>query len=317
MVLDNLEDNTNIHETPPNDTTISEQSHVTSSKHDEEESPFILHILFLLDELNKKVDSLNITSMLNDTIRKHCLKLFKLISERKYDECMDYVKSFCGDTQYQQEIFGYETIYANNYINNIKKDIKDYNNRLLTIVQIINENLNKIEKYGIKTINNLEKLFPNTEIVLSVEKLLKKNKQFEEQLIKQKISIDTTKDLQNLRECNINLQESENKLRIENSNLKKELLVAKNEVDNVTDVLKKKKVMIERQTKVISLLQKKVLNQPKDELPIQEIKTKIEVLDKLMGKVKNDEKSSNAINEEIRDLRRRLFDFNLLVQKKQ
>lgn len=196
----------------------------------------------------------------------------------------------------------------------LKKDIFDFNKSILTfcienknqVKSIQDDTKSKIKKFkndisdifGLTEEHSIDQFF--NELLDKIRRIYNENKNIkqENKHLKESSDIkdlkkeieDKKNDIKQLQSQNISFSEVITKLDTTNIKLKKECIILSNEYKKLVDSLKSKNTIIEKQKRILEVLQKQVGG--KENIVIDDLKRKIE---RLKHKIEN-EKSQEKIN---------------------
>ncbi|KAF9763333.1 hypothetical protein NGRA_1342 [Nosema granulosis] len=233
----------------------------------------------------------------------------------------------------------YET-YIEKYLSiskNINKDVEDIKinieNKLRDFVLVFNginstyqiklakEENNKDNSGSPLGFDNVDSLFNS--VVENFIKINNENNKLSEELDNLKTNRDINtmnkiiennkKTIKKLQDENVSFSNAVNKLNEINIKLKKECVLISSEYKKLAETNKERKRTIEKQKRVIELLQSKLGENLTS--PLEEIKYKMEKLKTEIAKEKDPEKKNNLIKN-FEDTERRLKDFEHIYNKK-
>lgn len=226
---------------------------------------------------------------------------------------MDYLVKTGGDIASAGDLEKSEAIWESTRISSIKRATREFMARMGKLIWEIERDVEVLGSAKIDVLDELNVIFPKKEIISSVRDVLHKNKVLEEKIKSHRASIDTMAEVKELRENNIKLQNNVNKLTETSAKLKKEYLLACNELNGLRDMVRKKNGVIDKQGKIIDVLQKS-FSKPENGFPINDIKMKIDSLKMCIEQETGKEEKKKLIDEMV-DLEKRLFDYLNLTRK--
>lgn len=190
-------------------------------------------------------------------------------------------------------------------ISNIKSEIKEFMHKYNTIlsnykIEYNDEDLMTFFKNLLDTLKRLNQEYQNLK---NEYKSIKESSDVSElkKLLEEKKMV--IKQLQNE---NISFSEAITKLDTNNIKLKKECVILSNEYKKLVESVKLKNKIIEKQKKVLEVLQKQ--GSKKNDFPIDDLKNKIGKIKMKIEKELSEEKKTKLINE-LNDCTKRIEDF--------
>ncbi|KAF7683498.1 hypothetical protein TCON_1298 [Astathelohania contejeani] len=264
---------------------------------------YLVNIYNLFVSINNKLDFLG--------SREH-KKILALLKLGRIEEAKEQLSYTVGDVSIVDVLIGKEL----DIINNKLRDLLD---KISQLKQKETEKKRKLRSVLEKEIKpNLKKEIKREMIELIIEELGIANEHRIEdnddigniiQKYKHKYEEKNKLIISKLQKENLSFSESINKFTEKNIKLKKDCVLLANEVNKFREANKKKNMIIEKQKRIIDLLQRNISNTT--EYPIIELKDRI---NKLRREMENEDDPiiKNKMMEKIDDYERRVEDFIFL-----
>lgn len=295
-------------------------------KSNEDGNVYFESIFTGITDVNKKLDKMSMVTLNNDLMRDHYCEIYKLLCKRKIKDAMEYVESLCIGLS-DERILTEKNKYKKAKYDELKAKIRAFLNvinkrfaELKLSFAIVKERIKAIDteepsKEDVKIVERIKNVLQCENIVDEVLKMKDtiKSLNTENNNLNNKIQAVNNDAIANevkeLQEQNLRLQNEINKLTEKNYKLKKECVLYSNEIGTLKEAYKRKQRTVEKQNKVIELMQNKIGDCSTGfEFPIEELKDKIKNL-RIALQGEKSEKSKAHLMREMIDYEKRLNDF--------